>query len=153
MRNFLIISLTIVCVLAGCGVRGRLATIKSNASTVMLGLPYDEPVAAKWEGGVAGDTLELRDVPQEEVIIMKAVKDEAGEMVATDVISAAMVSARFRNVAERHGKVDLRFRITVPAILCESKWQIRFHPDLYVLNDTLSLDPVIITGADYRRSF
>ena len=152
MRHLLIISLTIVCVLAGCGVRGRLATITRNSSSVTLGLPYDEPVATEWKSAVAGDTLELRDVPQEEVIIMKAVKDEEGEMVATDVISAAMVSARFRNVAERHGKVDLRFRITVPSILCESRWQIRFHPNLYVLDDTLSLDPVIVTGQDYRKA-
>ena len=153
MRHAPIISLAIVCVLAGCGVRGRLATITRNASTVTLGLPYDDPpVAEEWKNGTACDTLELRELPQEEVIIMKAVKDEEGEMVATDVINAAMVSARFRNVAERHGKVDLRFRITVPAILCESKWQIRFHPDLYVLGDTLALDPVLITGLDYRRA-
>lgn len=153
MKHGSLISLAIVCVLAGCGVRGRLATITRNASAVTLGLPEDEqPVAEEWKSGMAGDTLELREVPQEEVIIMKAVKDEDGEMVATDVISAAMVSARFRNVAERHGKVDLRFRITVPALLCESKWQIRFRPDLYILGDTLALDPVLITGLDYRRA-
>lgn len=154
MRLSPIILLAIACAfLAGCGVRGRLATITRNASTVTLGLPSDEqPVAEEWKSGTSGDTLEVSELPQEEVIIMKAVKDEEGEMVATDVISAAMVSARFRNVAERHGKVDLRFRITVPAILCESKWQIRFHPDLYVLGDTLSLDPVLITGLDYRRA-
>ena len=153
MRPYLIILLAIACALAaGCGVRGRLATITRNASTVTLGLPYDEPVAEEWKSGLTGDTVEVSEQPQEEVIIMKAVKDEDGDMVATDVISAAMVSARFRNVAERHGKVDLRFRITVPALLCESKWQIRFHPDLYVLGDTLSLDPVLITGLDYRRA-
>jgi hypothetical protein len=94
----------------------------------------------------------IREAPQDEVLIMKAVKDEEGEMVATDVISAAMVTARFRNVAERHGKVDLRFRIIVPATMRDSKWQLRFFPDLYMLGDTVSLDPVIITGLDYRRA-
>ena len=74
---------------------------------------------------------------------MKAIKDEDGEMVATDVISAAMVTARFRNVAERHGMVDLRFRIIVPAVMRDSKWQLRFYPDMYVLGDTLALDPVV----------
>ena len=119
---------------------------------VTLGLPYDD-VSAVWDkGGVERDTLEIREAPQDEVLIMKAVKDEEGEMVATDVISAAMVSARFRNVAERHGKVDLRFRITVPAMMRDSKWQLRFYPEMFVLEDTLALDPVIITGLDYRRA-
>ena len=152
MRHCSIILLTIACVLAGCGTHGKLGTLTRNASTVTLGLPYDDVSAAWGKGGVERDTLEVKDAPQDEVIIMKAVKDEDGEMVATDVISAAMVSARFRNVAERHGKVDLRFRITVPAQMRDSKWQLRFYPEMYVLEDTLSLDPVIITGLDYRRA-
>ena len=36
-------------------------------------------------------------------IIMNAVRDEDGNMVATDVLEAASVTARFRNVAERGG--------------------------------------------------
>ena len=60
------------------------------------------------------DTLVVEDPEGHEVIIMKAVKDENGEMVATDVIQAAKVTARFRNVAERGGQVDLGFRIIVP---------------------------------------
>ena len=152
MRHRWIILLTIACVLAGCGTHGKLGTLTRTAPAVTLGLPYDDVSAAWSKGGVERDTLELRDTPQDEVIIMKAVKDDEGEMVATDVISAAMVSARFRNVAERHGKVDLRFRITVPALMRDSKWQLRFYPEMYVLEDTLSLDPVIITGLDYRRA-
>ena len=152
MRHLSIISLTIACVLAGCGTHGKLGTLTRTTPAVTLGLPYDD-VSAVWDkGGIERDTLEIREAPQDEVLIMKAVKDEEGEMVATDVISAAMVSAKFRNVAERHGKVDLRFRITVPSQMRDSKWQLRFFPQMYVLEDTLSLDPVIITGLDYRKA-
>lgn len=152
MRHTSVISLTIACVLTGCGTHGKIGTLTRTAPAVTLGLPYDD-VSAVWEkGGVERDTLEVRESPQDEVLIMKAVKDEEGEMVATDVISAAMVSAKFRNVAERHGKVDLRFRITVPSQMRDSKWQLRFYPEMYVLEDTLSLDPVIITGLDYRKA-
>ena len=152
MKPAKMISLAIACVLAGCSVSGKLESIRRNSPGVTLGLPYDDRPAFKPMAPSVSDTIVAEDLPNDEVIIMKAVKDEDGEMVATDVISAAMVTARFRNVAERHGKVDLRFRITVPAEMRDTKWQLRFFPDLYVLGDTLALDPVIITGVDYRRA-
>lgn len=83
---------------------------------------------------------------------MKAVKDEDGEMVAHDVIDAAVVTARFRNVAERNGRVDIEFQVTVPQSMQDSRWQLRFRPQMYILEDTLDLDPVIITGAEYRKA-
>ena len=152
MKPGWIISLAIACVLAGCSVSGKLDSIRRTSPGVTLGLPYDDHPAFGQVARAVSDTIVAEDSPQDEVIIMKAVKDEDGEMVATDVISAAMVTARFRNVAERHGKVDLRFRIIVPAMMRDSKWQLRFFPDLYMLGDTLALDPVIITGLDYRRA-
>lgn len=152
MKRFSIISLAIACVLAGCSVHGKLDSLTRNAAQVTLGLPYDDIPTFKQISGAESDTVEVVESPEEEVIIMKAVKDEDGEMVATDVISAAMVTARFRNVAERHGTVDLRFRILVPSAMRDSKWQLRFYPDMYVLGDTVALDPVIITGLDYRKA-
>ena len=101
---------------------------------------------------VIKDTLKFTDFDGKEVIIMNAIKDENGDMIATDVIDAAVVTARFRNVAERHGKVDLEFQVTVPAAMRDSKWQLRFHPDMYILEDTVSLENIIITGADYRKA-
>ena len=152
MRPRALISLAIACVLAGCGVRGKLGNISRNASSVTLGLPYDDRPLVGQFPSVADDTLLLESPLQDDVIIMKAVRDEEGEMVATDVINAAMVTARFKNVAERNGTVELRFRITVPSEMMDSKWQLRFYPDMYVLDDTLALEPVLITGADYRKA-
>ena len=84
---------------------------------------------------------------------MKAIKDEeSGEMVATDVIQAAKVTARFRNVAERNGRVDLAFQVIVPQSMRDSRWQLRFYPDMFMLGDSVRLDPVIITGAAYRKA-
>ena len=98
------------------------------------------------------DTFEVTGEEGEKILIMNAIKDEeTGEMVATDVIQAAVVTARFRNIAERHGKVDIRFQITVPAAMQDSKWQVRFNPDMFVLEDSIRLDPVIITGKGYRE--
>ncbi|MBQ6910691.1 MAG: tetratricopeptide repeat protein, partial [Bacteroidales bacterium] len=101
---------------------------------------------------VRPDTLVVHDDDGREMIIMKAVKDENGEMVATDVINAAVVEARFRNVAERHGKVDIKFQIRVPKEMQDEQWQLRFYPRMHILEDTLKLDQVIITGAKYRKA-
>ena len=97
------------------------------------------------------DTFVVRDGDRV-ILIMKAIKDEDGEMVAHDVLDAAVVTARFRNVAERNGRVDIEFQVIVPQSMQDSKWQLRFRPQMYILEDTLNLDPVIITGADYRKA-
>lgn len=98
------------------------------------------------------DTITYRDPEGREVILMKAVLDEeTGEMVANEVIDAAVITARFRNIAERLGTVDIRFDIHVPAAMQDSRWQLRLYPRLYVQADTLPLQEVVVTGADYRK--
>ena len=98
------------------------------------------------------DTLRIVDFEGNQTIIMNAIRDEDGEMVAHDRITASYVSARFRNVAERHGKVDIAFDVRVPAQMLDSRWQLRLNPDMYILRDSVRLDPVIITGAGYRKA-
>lgn len=84
-------------------------------------------------------------------MIMNAIKDElTGEMVASDVILASRVVARFRNVAERDGKVSLEFDIIVPQSMLDSRWKLKFNPCMRTLGDTVALEPVFITGKGYR---
>ena len=97
------------------------------------------------------DTFVVKD-GDKEILIMKAIKNEDGEMVAHDVLDAAVVTARFRNVAERTGRVDIEFQVIVPQSMQDSRWQLRFRPRMYIMQDTLDLDPVIITGAEYRKA-
>ncbi len=96
------------------------------------------------------DTLTIQDGDRT-ILIMKAVKDEDGEMVAHDVIDAAIVQARFRNIAERHGKVDIQFQVIVPERMQDRSWQLRFQPMMHIMEDTVALERVIITGEEYRR--
>lgn len=98
------------------------------------------------------DTLQIVDFEGHEMLIMNAIRDEDGEMVATERLQAAVVTARFRNVAERRGRVDLVFQVIVPKDMQDSRWQLRLDPDMYILGDSLRLDPVIITGREYRKA-
>ena len=145
--------LAVFLALGCCAPQKKLSTLKEAGMSPDLS-PQREtalpPVLANPE--IARDTLKVTGDDGREVHIMKAVRDENGEMVASDVIDAAVVSARFSNVAERHGEVNLAFRVRIPAAMRDSRWQIRLNPELAMMGDTVSLDPVILTGKAYRRA-
>ena len=144
--------LTLVC-LAGCGPQRKLERLRRQSLSAQMVIA-DEKELPEIEMGAEPrrDTMVVEDPDGNQVLIMRAVKDENGEMVATDVLQAARVTARFRNVAERSGRVDLNFRIIVPEAMQDRDWQLRFYPDLFIREDSLRLDPILITGEGYRKA-
>lgn len=150
-----ILLLSAVCALYACSAQKKLNRIKTGeAPSAQLSLGKQESFVPEIKNEkVSRDTLKIKDDDGSEILIMKAVRDEeTGEMVAADVLDAAMVTARFRNIAERKGKVDLAFQVIVPASMRDSRWQLRFYPDMFVLEDSIRLEPVVITGAAYRKA-
>ena len=148
--------LALIAVLAAsCATQQKLKTIREGqVQNVQLTLADDVSYLPEMKvENLQRDTLTIKDDDGTEILIMKAIKDEeSGEMVATDVIEAAKVTARFRNVAERRGKIDLGFQIIVPESMIDSKWQLRFYPDMFIMEDSIRLEPVIITGEKYRNT-
>ena len=140
--------------LFSCGVSRKAQSLARGDVSATLRLRDEEPLIPEMEAlrSHRRDTIRVTGLNGEEMFLMNAVQDEDGEMVAHDVIDAAVVTARFRNVAERHGKVDLEFQIIVPEAMQDSRWQLRFYPDMYVLGDSIRLEPVVITGRDYRKA-
>lgn len=153
-RYGLLCAFALPLLMTGCAVQHKLSVLRDggHGAVLTLGRDYEVPELSLADAQPPADTLEVQDFDGRKVLIMKAVKDEDGDMVATDVIKAAYVTARFRNVAERHGKVDLRFQVRVPEEMQDSRWQLRFFPRLFVLEDSVALDPVVITGKDYRKA-
>lgn len=149
----ILLVMTLVGLSKGCGTQKKLNQIQRNDIKAQMNLGNDMnalPEIQKRE--VARDTLKVRDEDGRELLIMKAVKeDESGEMVINDVLDAAYVTARFRNVSEHAGKIDLSFDIIVTESIQDSRWQLRFYPDMFILDDSLRLEPVIITGNAYRK--
>ena len=139
--------------LYACGSSRKVSNLKRENTEATLQLPSEESMVPEFElSDLKSDTLLVRDDQGNDIILMKAVKDEAsGEMVANEVLKAAYVTARFRNKAERHGKVDLEFQVVVPKEMQDTKWQLRFYPEMFILEDSLRLEPVIITGVNYRK--
>ena len=146
--------LSVFLVLASaCAPTSHIRQLREGQVTAQLSLTQERELPTlEADIAVRRDTLVIQDPEGREVIIMKAVKDENGEMVAHETLDAARVTARFRNVAERGGSVDLRFQILVPGKMQDSDWQLRFYPDLFVLEDSIRLEPVLITGSAYRKA-
>ena len=125
-------------------------SVRSGAFVPGLALAEDVRTPEVPAEKLVSDTMMIKDAEGRDLIIMKAVRDENGEMVASDVILPSVVVATFRNVAERLGKVDLRFDINIPADLTDSRWQLRLSPIMHVMGEEIGLEPVYITGARYR---
>lgn len=138
----------------GCSMQGSIRELAAEhvAATVSIA-DYVLPVYTADSGyTLAADTLQRVDFRGREVLLMSAVKDEqTGEMVVSDRIDPVVVEARFRNIAERNGYVNIAFDINIPSRILYSECQLRLYPQLSFLSDTLNLDKVYITGDKYRR--
>ena len=158
-----IVLLVVVCLLiSGCGTSRKVERMQERQMRAEIGMVEEMPDRVGHDGEVGNDGRspvgagdDGRDttvvMEAEGPIIMNAVRDEDGNMVVTDVLEAASVTARFRNVAERGGKVNIEFAVTVPQDMMDPQWQLRFYPRMYVLVDTLGLDSMLITGQEYRN--
>ena len=136
-----------------CGGPKKLRNVREKQLSAQLVLPQESNIPELEFRQSKSDTLIVKDDSGKDVLIMKAIRDEeSGEMVATDVLQAAIVTARFRNIAERRGKIDLNFQVVVPKDMQDRAWQLRFYPDMFILGDSTRLEPVIITGRDYRKA-
>lgn len=137
----------------GCAAQRRISRLGSEP--VQISLPQEPDFLPDQVAGVHfehADTVYVKGEDGKDLILLKAIKDdETGEMVATDVLEAAIVTARFRNKAERSGKVDIEFQIHVPQSMMDRKWEMTLHPRMFILGDTIQLEPVLVTGRDFRN--
>lgn len=143
----------LVCVtllLGACSPYGKLERIRKGEVALSISVPDEKPLDDEPAADIVVDSI--RNSLAGEPFIMNAIKDtETGEMVATDVIRASTVTARFRNVAERLGYVSIGFDVRVPAVMADSKWQLKLTPRMSVMDEQVDLEPLYITGARYRE--
>lgn len=137
--------------LVSCSTAGRFSRMARSGVDVSLSVPQDEDPPEK-EDSLTDRVTEV-DQQDGDPVIMNAIRDsETGEMVATDFLSASTVVARFRNVAERGGKVTISFDVRVPSSMLNSGWQLRLFPEIQVLDENIGLSPVLVTGQKYREA-
>ncbi|MBQ0096147.1 MAG: hypothetical protein KBS53_00675 [Bacteroidales bacterium] len=151
-RTYMALAAAVISVVVSCAPQALLYRMGKAQPEAIIAMAADRVQTDTTPVGVPEhDTLVIRNIDGRDMIIMRAIRDDDGQMVANQVIDAAYVTARFRNVAERHGKVDIEFQVIVPQSLQDGRWQLRYTPTLYALQDSLPLDKVVITGRQYRK--
>ncbi len=144
-----------------CGNSRKVTALVAENAQMSIRLPKENNAPPQLDSMV-------KDRPQEPAItiveddgdtlqIFRAVENEEGELVASEVLEASVITARFRNIAERRGEVDLEYQIVVPEKMQDSEWQLRFKPTMIVLGgtpkavmDSSSLKDVIISGKNFK---
>lgn len=88
----------------------------------------------------------------EQHIVTEAARDSVtGEYITQMELAEITVVARSKQVAERNGKINLDFVVTVPGELINNKWQLQLTPVAYKPSDTLYLDRIFLSGADFAK--
>lgn len=152
--HIILAGLIVFAAVSSCATKRQLKALhEGQLDTVTFNMPKrsasPNTISTK---NIAQDTIIVKDAQGNEQFLMKAVQDEeTGEMVATEVLEAATVTARFQNIAERRGKVDLEFLVTVPENLMNKDWQFRLYPSMVIQEDSTKLDAIFVTGEGYRE--
>lgn len=85
-------------------------------------------------------------------IVTQAERDSiTGEEITTVQLSEITVTAKSKQVAERNGKINLDFIVTVPGSLINNKWQLQLTPVAYKAQDTVFLDKIFLSGSDFAK--
>lgn len=87
-----------------------------------------------------------------ERIVTRGERDSlTGEELMSVQLNEITVTAKSKQVAERNGKINLDFIVTVPASLINNKWQVQLTPVAYKSADTIFLDKIFLSGADFAK--
>ncbi len=155
--TYLITAIIITAIAVSCGTSSKVKVLHTESiSAKMSPTVYAAADSADTKGISdripAQDTVKIKSANSDEEKEIVAYRTTDGEIYAEDVLDEVIVEAKFKNVAERNGKVDLSFSVTVPKALYDSKWQVRFYPEIEIMGDREDMDLVFITGKEYRKA-
>lgn len=152
--NIFLIFAALSMLASGCGSSGKIGKLERGKTGAELSIANEEMEELKNEilaSNRSSDTLTVRGLNGEKLFLMKSTTDSTGEVVGSENLSGVVVNARFKNIAERNGKVNVTFDIHIPKELQDPEWQLRFKPKIFIQEDTIHLDQIHITGREYLQ--
>lgn len=145
---------------ASCAVsvRRNVRILERDSLSAQLLLPAEEDDAFSqqdtynfmMDDSTSSDTLTIVGPDGERVFFMKATMDSSGTIHAAEELRGVVVTARFKNIPERNGMVRIAFDVRVPSRMLNPHWQVRLRPEAVIMEDTVTLEEVHITGHEYR---
>ena len=134
-------------IFSSCSASMKLSKIRSKSLNSSLSLPSEKELQRY------GGQSRVQKADEDGLFALRTVRDSiTGETMGSEDLDAAIIIARFRNTAERHGLVNFDFMIVASDSLQDPSWQLRFFPMVHFDNDSIPLAPVYLTGYDFRRS-
>ena len=140
----------VVAGVAACSPSGRIRSLIDKGVRADIAISRQTQEQEMEDVKESGGAKEAEREDGEPIIMNAELDEETGEMVAVDVINESKVVARFNNVSERLGQVNISFDIVVPSSLLSSDLQLRFCPVLHIGEEDRPLETVNVTGAAYR---
>ncbi len=146
---FVLLVLLVIVALNSCIQSKKMAQLKANELNPQLSLFTEQGVKPYGKLEILQPDTSVVD---EQLVLHAVMNDGQGEVMASGTLSPVVVSAKFKNLAERQGKVQIAFDVCVPESLQDREWQVRIAPKLKWGRDSLLLDKIFVTGKDYLNS-
>ena len=97
------------------------------------------------------DTLTMTGNDGRKYYLMRGTMDSTGTANLSEPLNEVVITARFKNIAERNGSVRMAFNINVPSTMLNPQWQVRLTPKAVMSGDTVSLEALLLTGIEYKE--
>lgn len=135
-------------------VRRDIQALVEDSTSVSILLPHGDglDIPETDTAFSSSDTLTVTDPDGRRVFFMKGGMDSSGTILAAEPLQEIVITARAKHIAERSGRIQTAFDINIPAGMINPEWQLRLVPLAVILNDTVRLDALHVTGSGYRES-
>ncbi|WP_462061237.1 hypothetical protein [Bacteroides hominis] len=126
-------------------------TTERRLARVRISQPQMKETVADTGKQLPGQIAWTDDKGEEHLVKQVSHDSVTGENMTLIELSEVTVMAKSKQVAERNGKINLDFLVTVPGELINNKWQVQLTPVAYKPSDTLYLDKIFLSGADFAK--
>lgn len=93
---------------------------------------------------------QIKSTKKEENVYTIGRYDEAGNLATITLeMDEVIVKGSIRNLAERDGKIGLKFKVTIPKSLQDTYYSVKITPELIVNGRNEMLEPLLVKGQLY----
>ena len=154
---YILCCLTGITLLSSCStvVRMNINDLRKQNAGVSLFLPTQTPRESDTYKYIVSkpdtDTLTMTGNDGRKYYLMRGTMDSTGTANLSEPLNKVVITAKFKNIAERNGSVRMAFDIHVPSTMLNPQWQVRLTPKAVLYEDTVSLEVLLLTGKQYKE--
>ena len=145
-----VVVMTLAFLMGSCKTIGdKLAHRMEKEKDKTVGLQY--PGRRTSQGGSRKDADDKNKIISKVKRINQEYNKDTKSIESTYELGEVTVTAKSKNVVERNGKICIDFVINVPSTLIDSRWQLQLQPRIFLMEDSMDLERLFISGADFLK--